>query len=100
MEKACRQFGIRIAVEGDLQYLVACNFRVPQSPPAKCTARKLELIEAIGAVASAPNKKATDQVREHADCAHDVIIDFRRDGINANILSFRRLVPSTQRSRG
>ena len=36
-------------------------------PPAKGTARKLELIEAIGAVASAPNKKATDQVREHAN---------------------------------
>ena len=29
-------------------------------------------------------------MREHVNRAHDVIGQFRRDGINANILSFRR----------
>jgi hypothetical protein len=51
MEKACRQFGIRIAVEDEQQIWWACNFRVPQSRPAKGNARNLELIEATGAVA-------------------------------------------------
>jgi hypothetical protein len=32
MEKACRQFRIRITVEDDLQYLVDVQLRVPQSP--------------------------------------------------------------------
>ena len=33
---------------------------------------------------SAKQSKATNQVREHVDRAHDAIIDFRRDGISAD----------------
>ena len=32
---------------------------------------------------STKQSKATGQIREHVDRAHDAIIDFRRDGINA-----------------
>ena len=32
---------------------------------------------------SSKQSKATDQIRQHVDRAHDAIIDFRRDGISA-----------------
>jgi hypothetical protein len=35
--------------------------------------------------------KATDQVREHVDRAHDAISDFGRDGINAEGVLMRPL---------
>ena len=35
--------------------------------------------------------KATDQVREHVDRALDVISEFRRDGINAEVVLVRQL---------
>jgi hypothetical protein len=33
---------------------------------------------------SAKQPKATDQIREHVDRAHDAIDNFRRDGISAH----------------
>jgi hypothetical protein len=38
---------------------------------------------------SAKQSKASDQVREHVNRAHDAIIDFRRDGISADGMLMR-----------
>jgi hypothetical protein len=35
--------------------------------------------------------KATDQVRDHVDRALDAISEFRRDGINAEVVLVRQL---------
>jgi hypothetical protein len=52
MEKACQEFGIRMAVEGDLKYLLGVQLQGSSVPaPAKGNACEPELIGAIGAVA-------------------------------------------------
>ena len=40
---------------------------------------------------SEKQSKATDQVREHVNRAYDAISEFRRDGINAEVVLVRQL---------